>query len=139
MTTSDVKCALVLARDLPTGLAVNAAAVLAATLGRRVPGLVGPDVLDGSGQTHLGLTRLPLPILEADRLALSTLRDEALARADLLVVDFTEVAQHARTYPDYEAKLLALPAAELGYLGIALYGPRKLIAKLTGQLPLLRR
>src|SRR5215208_7555992 len=68
-----VKCVLVVADDLPPGLAANAAAVLALSLGRRLPDLVGPDVRDGGGTTHAGLTWIPLPVLRAPRGALARL------------------------------------------------------------------
>ena len=57
---------------------------------------------------------------------------------ELLVVDFTETAQMEVRYEDYANKHAVTPSEELKYLGVALYGPRKLVNKLLGTLPLLR-
>lgn len=135
----DVKCVMVLANDLPHGLAVNAAGVLAVSLGFKVPGLLPPDALDGSGEHHVGLINVPLPILVADRETIRALRARAREGEDVLVVDFSDVAQHARTYEDYTATLAATSAQELSYLGVALYGPRKRLNKLVGNLSLYGR
>jgi len=135
----DVKCVMILANDLETGLAVNAAGVLAVSLGFKVPSLLPPDAVDGSGKGHVGLINVPLPVLAADRETLRALRVKANEQEDVLVVDFSDVAQHARTYEDYVATLSATPASSLSYLGVALYGPRKRVNKLVGNLPLYGR
>jgi hypothetical protein len=57
---------MVIDGDLPRGLAVNAAGVLAVTLGRRIEGIVGPDVSDAFGEPHAGLVNVPIPVLAAD-------------------------------------------------------------------------
>lgn len=54
------------------------------------------------------------------------------------MVNFTGPARTARTYKDYAGKMAATPPEELGYLGIALYGDKKPINKLTGGLSLLK-
>jgi hypothetical protein len=41
-------------------------------------------------------------------------------------------------YEDYTDKLAVTPSEELKYLGVALYGPKKLVNKLVGTLPLIR-
>jgi hypothetical protein len=48
---------VVLDRELPKGLAANAAAILALTLGVPRPALVGEDFEDAAGGTQLGLLR----------------------------------------------------------------------------------
>ncbi|CAM3604849.1 DUF2000 domain-containing protein [Deinococcus saxicola] len=135
----DIKCVMVLAGDLPPGLAVNAAGVLAVTLGHRVPQLLPPDALDASGEVHAGLINVPLPILVLGRDGLKELRQRAARQDGLTVVDFSDVAQHARTYEGYIAALAGTPAEALNYLGVALHGPKKAINKLVGHLPLYGR
>lgn len=135
----DMKCVMVLADDLPLGLAVNAAGVLAVTLGHRVPDLLPEDALDASGGVHAGLINVPLPILVSGGEGLKELRQRAAAQEGLTVVDFSDVAQHARTYEAYVAALAVTPAEALDYLGVALYGPRKAVNKLVGHLPLYGR
>ena len=136
-----VKCVMVISGSLPVGLAVNAAGVLAATLGRKVESLVGPDVVDGSGESHAGLVRIPIPVLKADEEEIKRVRERAAGLEGLLVVDVTETAQSSRTYEEYEEYEERMARAQgdgLGYLGVALYGEKRSVNKLTGNLPLLR-
>lgn len=132
------KCVMVLDEQLPVGLAVNTAAVLALTLGRRMDGLLGPDVLDGSDGVHVGITTLPIPVLKAEAEALKRLWVRAMESETVFVVDFTDVAQTSHTYENYTQRIRATPAEQLRYLGVALYGKKETINKLTGSLPLLR-
>ena len=134
-----VKCVMVISESLPVGLAVNAAGVLAATLGRRVESLVGEDVVDGSGEKHAGLVRIPIPVLKADEEAIKSVRTRAVGLEGLLlVVDLTETAQSSKTYEEYEERMARAQGDGLGYLGVALYGEKRSVNKLTGNLPLLR-
>ena len=50
---------------LAPGLAANAAAVMAMTLGAKLPALVGEDFADGAGERHPGLITTGLPVLRA--------------------------------------------------------------------------
>ncbi len=138
MDSGAEKCVLIIDEQLPAGLAVNTGVVLAFTLGSRLAALIGPDVPDGSGQIHPGITTLPFPILKARADQIKAIRLRAGEMESLFVVDFTDAAQTSKEYQDYTAKLAALPAGELQYLGLALYGKREAVSKLTGSLPLLR-
>ncbi|WP_161881179.1 DUF2000 domain-containing protein [Deinococcus alpinitundrae] len=133
-----MKCVLVRANDLSTGLAVNAAGVLAVTLGHKEPGLIPEDARDASGGLHAGLINVPLPILVAGRTKLKALRERA-GQAKLTVVGLSDVAQHARTYGAYITTLATTPPEALDYLGLALCGPQKSINKLVGNLALYGR
>lgn len=135
---TEKKCVLVLDTGLPVGLAVNAAVVLAVTLGRRIESIVGPDVADASGGQHFGLVDIPIPVLKADAEVLGDVRSRAVATDGLLVVGFTDVARTSRTYEEYTEKMAASVPGDLEYLGVALYGDKKLVNKLTGSLPLLK-
>ena len=135
---TEKKCVVVLDAGLPMGLAVNAAAVLATTLGRRVESIVGPDVADGSGGLHAGLVDIPIPILKAGAEVVGDIRSRAVATDGLLVVGFTDVAQTSKTYEGYTERMAVSVSEELGYLGVALYGDKKLVNGFTGSLPLLR-
>ena len=138
MQDGAVKCVMVISESLPVGLAVNAAGVLAATLGRKVESLVGPDVVDGSGERHAGLVKIPIPVLKADEEAIRDVRSRASGVEGLLVVDVTQTAQSSRTYEEYEDRMALTDGNGLGYLGVALYGEKRSVNKLTGNLPLLR-
>ena len=138
METKSYKCVIVVDVGLPTGLKVNTAGLLGATLGRRVESIIGLDIVDGSGENHTGIINIPLPILSADADAIKGIREKVLKLGGLLVVDFTETAQMEVRYEDYNDKLAVTPSEELKYLGVALYGPKKLVNKLVGTLPLIR-
>lgn len=62
---NETKCVLLIDSELPLGLLANTAAVLVLTIGKRVEGIIGSDVVDGSGQIHTGITTIPLPILKS--------------------------------------------------------------------------
>jgi hypothetical protein len=138
MKNGSEKCVMVLSEGLPAGLAVNTAGVLAFTLGRKLEEVVGPEVVDGSGRTHLGITRIPIPILKADETVVRNIREQAERTDGMVVVDFTDAAQTSKTYEEYQQKMATRTSEELRYLGVALYGDKKLVNRLTGSLPLLR-
>jgi hypothetical protein len=93
METDSSKCVIVVDTGLPMGLKVNTAGLLGATLGRRVESIIGPDAIDGSGESHTGILNIPLPILATDVETIKGIREKTLKLGGLLVVDFTETAQ----------------------------------------------
>jgi hypothetical protein len=131
------RCVIVLDEALPAGLAANAAAVLAVTLGAREPGVVGDDLVDGDERIHAGLFRAGLPILKAARADLRRLRDRA-ADAGLGVVDLPAFGQQTNDYEEFRSAVARTAAADLEYLGLAVYGERRPVGRLTGNLSLLR-
>ncbi len=134
-----MKCVMVIDADLPLGLIANTSAVLAMSIGKRMPELVGNDIDDAGGCVHPGITTIPIPLLKGDREKIRCLRDRAADEPDsIFVVDFCDVAQSCNSYGDYTARLEKTPPGDLNYLGIALMGPKKQINRLTGSLGLLR-
>lgn len=133
------KCVMVIDSELPTGLISNTAAVLALTLGKRVEGIIGPEVYDADGRTHAGITTMPIPILKGDKAKIKELRDTVdRDYPDLLLIDFSNAAQTTKRYEDYTEKIAQFTREDLEYLGISLYGDKKTVNKLTGSLGLLR-
>jgi hypothetical protein len=132
-----LRCVVVVDDALPAGLAANAAAALALTLGATVAGLIGEELVDADGERHPGLIPHGLPVLAAPRDALPELRRRALATG-LGVVDFPVAGQQTTDYAELLRNVAATPAAELAYLGLLLHGPRRAVTKLTGALPLRR-
>lgn len=135
-----MKVVMVIDRELPLGLIANTAAVLGASLGKMVAGLVGAETYDADGNRHLGITTMNIPILGASGEQLRTLRDRLFAGdfADVAAVDFNHVAQRSLDYENYTRLLAEIPGAALAYLGLCLYGPVKKVNRLTGSLGLLR-
>ena len=86
---------------LAPGLAANAAAVMAMTLGAKVPALVGDEFVDGAGERHPGLITTGLPVLRAAADELPRLRAKAL-EAEVGVIGFPALG------PD-DDRLRALP------------------------------
>jgi hypothetical protein len=133
------KCAIVIDDALPTGLAMNAAAVLALSVGDVFgESLLGPDVKDRDGRVHPGITDVPLPILKAGSEVLHGIVAKALQEPDVFLVDFTSAAQAARNYGDYITAMEATGAEGHVYVGIALAGKKKAVQRLSGSLPLYR-
>lgn len=136
----EMKCVMVIDIDLPMGLIANTAAVLALTLGKKIEGIIGPKVKDGSGHTHTGITTTPIPILKGNSLKIKELREKVYAEefSDLFIVDFSNAAQTTKNYEEYTKKISTFLTSDLEYLGLALYGDKKKVNKLTGSMGLLR-
>lgn len=136
----NVKAVIVIDSGLPPGVIANTAAILGITLGRLAPQCVGGDVTDASGLTHRGIVTIPVPILKGDRDSLRALRGTLFTEAygDLEVVDFSDVAQGCGTYSEYASLVSETEEGRHNYFGVAIFGNRKKVSKLTGSLPLLR-
>lgn len=140
MDTVNTKCVMVVDEALPAGVAANTAAILGLTLGMHRPEAIGPDVLDKEGHTHLGIIAIPVPILKAGADKVRQIREQLFLPefSKVLVVDFSDVAQSCNDYGEFTDKLAGTEEATLSYFGLGIYGPKKLVNKLTGSLPLLR-
>lgn len=139
MDFTNEKCVMLIDDSLPLGLIANTAAIMGITLGQKMPEVVGSNVADRRGRTHLGIIEFPVPILKAPPERIKAIR-EALYEdefAYLTVVDFSNLAQGCKTYSEFIEKMAQTDEAALSYLGIALCGNKKKINKLTGSLPLL--
>ena len=117
------KCVMILDENLPLGLIANTAAIMGITLGRQLPEVVGADVLDQSGNVHLGIIEFPVPVLEFQ---------------ELTAVDFSDLAQGCKTYDEFIGKMEQVPENALQYFGVAICGAKKKVNQLTGSMPLLR-
>ncbi len=135
-----MKCVILIDESLPLGLIANCASVVSLSLGKKVNGLIGYDLEDIENRIHTGITTMPIPILKSNVVELKDLRDILFDEKykDCLVVDFTNAAQTTKTYEDYSSAISSTSLDELEYLGIAIYGPKKLINKLVGSIGLLR-
>lgn len=108
--------------------------------GKTHPGDSGAGCDGQSGKEHLGIIELPVPILKADQEKIREIREQLYRPeyADLVVVDFSDVAQSCNVYEEYIKKAASVAEEEMTYFGIGICGARKLVNKLTGSLPLLR-
>lgn len=134
------KCVMVLDEELPLGILANTAGIMGITLGKHVPETVGPDVVDKSGNGHLGIIGIPVPVLKADKERIREIRRQLYRPefSDLVVVDFSDVAQSCNVYEEYMKKAASVGEQDMTYYGLGICGAKKLVNKLTGNLPLLR-
>lgn len=98
MDLQNEKCVMVIDEQLPIRIIANTAAVMGITLGKAMPEVVGADVRDESGHTHLGIIEFPVPILRGSPESIKALR-EKLYEPDfqaLTVVDFSDLRRAAR-------------------------------------------
>jgi hypothetical protein len=131
------RCAIVVDASLPPGRAANAAAVIALTLGRRHPRLVGPDLVDASGRAHPGLIPIGIAVLAASAAELNALRAKAL-KDGVDVVDFPSQGQQTTDYAKFGALVRQVPTEALIYVGVGLYGARKAVGRIVGRFSLLK-
>jgi len=140
MKTNSKKCVMIIDSELPIGVIANTSAILGVTLGKFFPEQVGEDVADATGKTHLGIITIPIAMLKGSKDSLKDLRERLYEPEfkDLVVVDFSDVAQGCNVYSEYVAKAASVPEEDHTYLGIAIYGDKKKVNSFTGALPLLR-
>lgn len=140
MDIQNKKCVMVIDENLPLGFIANTSAIMGITLGKYIPEAIGPQVLDKNKNSHLGIIQFPVPILKASKEKLKEIREELFDSkyAELIVVDFSDVAQSCNDYDDFIEKINATEEQDITYFGIGICGSKKLINKLTGSLPLLR-
>jgi len=140
MEIQNKKCVMVIDENLPLGIISNTAAIMGITLGKQIPDTVGSNVIDKTGNTHMGIIEIPVPILKGNNTSIKELREKLYQPefSDLIVVDFSDVAQCCNTYDDFIRKISNVPEHELQYYGIAICGSKKQVNKLTGSMPLLR-
>lgn len=135
-----MKCVMIVDSDLPSGVQVNTAAVLGVSLASEIKGLTGKKLIDKDGILHEGVTNVPIPILTLSCEELKQKYNQLLKINDneIRVIGFNDVAQKSLEYDDYEMKLSQTKNNNINYLGICIYGPKKKVNKLTGNIKMLR-
>ena len=131
------RCVIVIDAALPAGRAANAAAVIALTLGKRHPHLVGADLVDASGHVHPGLIPIGIAVLAASAAELCALRAKALS-GGIDVVDFPSEGQTTTDYAAFGARVRGIATEDLSYAGVGLYGRRKAVGRVVGRFSLLK-
>jgi hypothetical protein len=141
MTDTDVqdkKIVIVLSANLENGQAANRAAVLATGLAAHVPNMIGVDVTTKDGKTLLGITQIPIPILSTKPdTSLSVLASKS-EELGCKVILFLSRVQGMTSYEEYIQSVGQTNYPDLDIDAIALYGDKKLVTKITGNLPALR-
>lgn len=139
MDSNSKKCVLVIDNELPVGVTANVTAILSMSVGHRVQGLVGKDIIDKDGTLHSGLSQLPIPVLGATSDEISSLRSKIFSREDnhLEVFDFNNFSQKAMTYDEYTSMLENGDKDSIKYMGIAIFGDKHEVNRVTKKLKLL--
>lgn len=133
-----LKWVIVVDESLPAGRVTNAAACMAAAVGKALPDLLGRDGEDASGVAHPGLPWAGCTVLAADAATLRQIRTKAAAKDQMLIVDMPEQAQTSRVYDEYLGLIAEAESDTLDYLAVSLVGPRNTVDRLVGRLALLR-
>lgn len=95
---------------------------------------------DASEYIHKGVISILVPVLKGDAGLIKILREKLYSEdfSDLTVVNFSDVSQSCNTYDVYIQKAGTTRKEDHTYLGIAIYGAKKEVNRLTGSIPLLR-
>lgn len=140
MNTENIKCVMVIDEKMPIGIIANTSAILGISLGKTMPEIVGQNIMDKNENIHKGIIEFPVPILKAECEKIFEIRNKIFAEIpnELTVIDFSTLAQSCKTYDEYIEKMKDTSTDSLEYIGIAICGNKKIINKLTGNLPLLK-
>lgn len=78
--------------------------------------------------------------MKSNTKALKSIREKLFKPeySDLVTVDFSDVAQCCNVYDGYIYNAASTEEKDFTYLGIAIYGSKKKINRLTGSMPLLK-
>ena len=122
MDLQNEKCVMVIDENLPLGIIANTAAIMGITLGKKMPQVVGADVMDQSGNEHLGIIEFPVPILKGSTETIKEIREKLYQQdfQDLTVVDFSDLAQGCKTYDEFIEKMGHVAESRLRYFGLAI-------------------
>lgn len=140
MDSANEKCVMIIDENLPLGIIANTAAIMGITLGKAIPEVVGSNVTDRSGNTHLGIIEFPVPVLKGNAEIIKDIREKLYQAeySELTVADFSDLAQGCKGYDEFVRKMGQVQEKSLKYLGIAICGSKKKVNKLTGSMGLLR-
>lgn len=140
MNNENIKCVIVIDKELPLGLIANTAAILGCSLSNCIDDIIGPDVSDMDGFIHKGIINIPLPILSSSREGIQKIHNVITEKHNdkIVIIDFNEVAQKCNIYDEYKSKLSNAAYSDLNYLGLCIYGDKKTVNSITGSLPSLR-
>ncbi|MCH2072087.1 DUF2000 domain-containing protein [Acinetobacter pittii] len=139
MDINNLKAVIIVDEELPSGVITNTAAILGMSLGKKYPEIVGRNLINKDKEIHEGITIIGLPILSADKEKLKSIRDNAKQfENQIFEVNVLNLTRSTRSYEEYAEKLEQIANQDLEYQGILLYGEKKAINKLTGNLSLFK-
>ncbi|NIY69355.1 DUF2000 domain-containing protein [Streptomyces malaysiensis] len=131
------KLVIVVDEGLDRGVAANVIGLVGISIGHHINNIVGPDIHDAAGRLHLGMSTIGLPVLGADADGLVRIHQATAEHSEVTVLDVTDAAVSSRDYASYTERLRD-PSQDWRPLGLALFGSRRQVDRLTGRLGLLR-
>jgi hypothetical protein len=131
----DTKVAIVVRADLAVWQKLNVTAFLASAVAGGHPEVIGERYEDGSGNDYLPMFRQPVLCYGATAAELTEVHRRALARGIDTAVYIEEMFKTAND-DDNRAAVRAVDAADLAFVGLALYGPRNALDKVLKGLQL---
>ena len=126
----DTKIAVVLRDDLEVWQRLNVTAFLVSGIGRRVPEVIGEPYADADGTEYLPMFRQPVLVFTGSKEALAASHDRAVSRGLALSV-FTADLFATGNDRDNRAAVRAVRRKDLDLVGLAAYGPRNVVDKVT--------
>ncbi|MDR6969846.1 DUF2000 domain-containing protein [Leifsonia shinshuensis] len=132
-----LKWVIVVDAALAPGIAVNAAACVAAATQAHVSGLLGSAAVDADGGEHPGLPWAGCSVLAATAEQLVGIRAKAESSEGVFVSDMPVAAQQTRVYDEYLATVAATASPDLPLAAVSVVGPRNRVDRIVGRLPLL--
>jgi hypothetical protein len=130
----DTKIAIVLDEQLAVWQKANVTAFLISGVAGTDPALVGEPYIDGSGNHYLPMCRQPIMVYAADSAGLRRAYERAMARDVERLAIFTHDLFATPHDEANRAAVASVPAAELGFAGIALHADRKTVDKVLDRL-----
>jgi hypothetical protein len=126
----DTKIAVVLRDDLETWQRLNVTAFLVSGIGRGVPEVIGEPYADADGTEYLPMFRQPVLVLTGGKEVLAASRERAVSRG-LAASVFTADLFGTGNDRDNRAAVGAVRGTDLDLVGLAVYGPRNAVDKVT--------
>jgi hypothetical protein len=126
----DTKIAVVLRDDLEVWQRLNVTAFLVSGIGWRAPEVIGEPYADADETEYLPMFRQPVLVYEASKEALAAAHERAVGRglaASLFTADLFATGNDR----DNRAAVRAVRTKDLDLVGLAVYGPRNAVDKVT--------
>ncbi|MEU7896177.1 DUF2000 domain-containing protein [Nonomuraea sp. NPDC049152] len=131
----DTKIGIVVREDLAVWQKLNVTAFLSSAVAGGEPETVGQPYEDGSDNVYLPMFRQPVLVYASDEEGLARVRERAMARG-LRVAVYTEELFKTGNDDDNRAAVRAVEAEDLRLVGLAIYGPKNAVDKVTKGLSL---
>jgi hypothetical protein len=126
----DTKIAVVLRDDLEVWQRLNVTAFLVSGISQRAAEVIGEPYADADGTQYLAMFRQPVLVFEGGKEVLTAAHERAVGR-DLAVSVFTADLFATGNDRDNRAAVAAVHRQDLDLVGIAVYGPRNAVDKVT--------